>query len=221
LSVSQVVKGSGKTLAYGIPIVQHLINQLQTDPDQVKRPSALILAPTRELAMQVKEHLAKLVLHCLVEDDHKKPPPIRVVVLTGGMSIQKQRRQLQSGAEIIVATPGRLWDLVSELPELSRNLSQLDFLVLDEADRMMEGGHYAELDNIFKLTNRCVVSSAAFCRLKYSTEPKSPLKTTLNRKEWQPSSMKLAQTCATTFSLLPCLENYSVISRSLSRSAVG
>jgi ATP-dependent RNA helicase DDX24/MAK5 len=113
--------------------------------------------------MQVKEHLAKLVLHCLVESDHKKPPPIRVVVLTGGMSIQKQRRQLQSGAEIIVATPGRLWDLVSELPELSRNLSQLDFLVLDEADRMMEGGHYAELDNIFKLTNRWAVSSLAIC----------------------------------------------------------
>jgi len=120
--------------------------------------TALILAPTRELALQVRNHLLQTVQGCLLLPDQStsKPQrsPISIVALTGGISIQKQRRQLVQGANIIIATPGRLWDLASDMPQLSANLKQLDFIVLDEADRMIEGGHYAELEKIFRLTNR-------------------------------------------------------------------
>lgn len=101
-----------------------------------------------------------------------------MVALTGGMSVDKQKRQLEKGADIIVATPGRLWDLIGEVrivlsfcrdrsagglispktfPQsdlLVREIKGMKFLVIDEADRMIENGHFAELDSIVKLTRR-------------------------------------------------------------------
>ncbi|EJC98248.1 DEAD-domain-containing protein [Fomitiporia mediterranea MF3/22] len=142
--------GSGKTLAYGLPILNHL---LQMGRPKGKRPlQALVLAPTRELALQVTEHLKA----CVVEDAERRTgaPRVSIGTVVGGMAIQKQIRIIERGVDILVATPGRLWDLIEEDNSLSEQLRTLRFLVLDEADRMIETGHFAELDNIIRLTTR-------------------------------------------------------------------
>ncbi|KAI9105268.1 P-loop containing nucleoside triphosphate hydrolase protein [Phlyctochytrium arcticum] len=128
--------GSGKTLAFGLPILQHIAlrgKSGKTDP-----PAALILTPTRELAMQVTNHLNAVSKHV----------GAKIVSLVGGMSVAKQKRLLGLGPDIIVATPGRLWELASEEPQLMQNLRDVKYLAIDEADRMLEGGHFKELENI-------------------------------------------------------------------------
>ncbi|XP_016067987.1 PREDICTED: ATP-dependent RNA helicase DDX24 isoform X2 [Miniopterus natalensis] len=107
-----------------------------------KRPLlGLVLTPTRELAVQVKQHIDAVV----------KFTGIRTAILVGGMSAQKQQRMLNRQPEIVVATPGRLWELVKEKhPHLS-NLRQLRCLVIDEADRMVEKGHFAELSQLLEM----------------------------------------------------------------------
>ena len=77
-----------------------------------------------------------------------------IAAVVGGMSAQKQRRVLERGADILIATPGRLWDLVEESDELAKELEKLKFLVLDEADRMVEDGHFEEVENILRMTAR-------------------------------------------------------------------
>ncbi|KAL1730610.1 P-loop containing nucleoside triphosphate hydrolase protein [Schizophyllum commune] len=178
--------GSGKTLAYGLPILHHLLENPHKSTTGEKRPvRALILAPTRELALQVSSHL-NACLNTVDETpeakteadapgkavkkgkkkggkDEKKdtqtnakkpPPPVSVAALVGGMSLQKQKRILGRGVDVLVATPGRLWDVIQEDDDLARNIKNLKFLVLDEADRMIEAGHFAELDNVLRLTLR-------------------------------------------------------------------
>ncbi|XP_004699145.1 ATP-dependent RNA helicase DDX24 [Echinops telfairi] len=101
----------------------------------------LVLTPTRELAVQVKEHI----------DAVARFTGIGTALLVGGMSTQKQQRMLHRQPEIVVATPGRLWELVKEKhPHLS-NLRKLRCLVVDEADRMVEKGHFAELSQLLEL----------------------------------------------------------------------
>ncbi|KAH9899306.1 DEAD-domain-containing protein [Cubamyces lactineus] len=182
--------GSGKTLAYGLPILHHLLTEAYSRPipsSKVRRPvRALILAPTRELALQVSSHLNACLTPVKVEEEAsaqdqnhtpskaqskakgkakaqpageednkpKHPPLVSVAAIVGGMSAQKQRRILSRGVDVLVATPGRLWDIIQEDDELATQIENLRFLVLDEADRMIETGHYAELDNILRLTLR-------------------------------------------------------------------
>ncbi|KAG0100684.1 ATP-dependent RNA helicase [Podila epicladia] len=140
--------GSGKTLAFGLPIAQCLAQQAmfaaQNNTPLAESLTALILTPTRELAIQVKDHL---VAFTQFTGHH-------VVPIVGGMSIQKQTRQLDRNPAIIVATPGRLWELISTNPIYSERLIQARFLVLDEADRMLESGHFQELSSILKLLER-------------------------------------------------------------------
>ncbi|KAG9104867.1 ATP-dependent RNA helicase [Ceratobasidium sp. 370] len=144
--------GSGKTLAYALPILHYVLSQL---PGSKRRRelAALILAPTRELALQVCEHL-KTVVGPKSSSYEGGIPRVSVAAIVGGLSLQKQRRVLERGADIIVATPGRLWDVLGEDDNLARQIRNVRFLVLDEADRMVEAGHFQELDNIVKLTAR-------------------------------------------------------------------
>ncbi|KAH9941652.1 DEAD-domain-containing protein [Epithele typhae] len=178
--------GSGKTLAYGLPILHHLLSEAYASPipnSRTRRPvRALILAPTRELALQVSSHLNECLSHVGESGDDaaekvlqkkagkgkgkakdepkadgakpKHPPLVSVAAIVGGMSAQKQRRILSRGVDVLVATPGRLWDIIQEDDELANQIEDLRFLVLDEADRMIETGHFAELDNILRLTLR-------------------------------------------------------------------
>ncbi|KAF6732947.1 ATP-dependent RNA helicase DDX24 [Oryzias melastigma] len=103
----------------------------------------LVLTPTRELAVQVKHHI----------DAVTKFTDIKTAIVVGGMAQQKQKRMLKRCPEIIIATPGRLWDLIKEKHPHLLNLRHLRCLVIDEADRMVERGHFAELENLLEMLN--------------------------------------------------------------------
>ncbi|XP_076833957.1 ATP-dependent RNA helicase DDX24 [Brachyhypopomus gauderio] len=112
--------------------------------DSEKQPLlGLVLTPTRELAVQVKHHI----------DAVAQFTGIRTAIVVGGMAPQKQDRILKRRPEIVIATPGRLWEMVQEKHLHLRNLRQLRCLVIDEADRMVEKGHFAELENLLELLN--------------------------------------------------------------------
>ena len=158
--IGAAVTGSGKTLAFGIPIVQRLLtlhdalNDKRISSNKPPLPLskmplfALILSPTRELALQIVSHI-QAVSHFV--------KGLNVVSIVGGMSAQKQSRLLRSHPHIIVATPGRLYELISahEHDVLDgKSLAQLRFLVLDEADRMIAQGHFAELDKILAFIHK-------------------------------------------------------------------
>ncbi len=128
--------GSGKTLAFALALLQHL----RPAGLSARRAQALVLAPTRELAMQVGEVIAALARHL--------PQAARVSVLYGGVSINPQMLRLRSGTDVVVATPGRLLDLVAHN---ALSLSAVSLLVLDEADRMLELGFADELAQVLAL----------------------------------------------------------------------
>uniref|UniRef100_A0A8C6VC11 ATP-dependent RNA helicase n=1 Tax=Naja naja TaxID=35670 RepID=A0A8C6VC11_NAJNA len=101
----------------------------------------LVLTPTRELAVQVKHHI----------DAVAKFTDIKTAILVGGMAPQKQQRMLKRKPEIVIATPGRLWELIQEKQPHLSNLRQLRCLVIDEADRMVERGHFLELSQLLEM----------------------------------------------------------------------
>lgn len=131
--------GSGKTLAFGLPILSQLL--FEREQKGYKRDcKALILTPTRELALQIHQHLEKMVQN----------REIGIVTLVGGMAIQKQKRMLTYSPEIVIGTPGRLWDMIDQNHVHFKDLnSTLRFLVVDEADRMLQTGSYPEVEKIF------------------------------------------------------------------------
>ena len=122
--------GTGKTLAFTIP----MLNKLLKD----KQAMALIICPTRELATQVMETVLKLNIREI---------GIGNALLIGGESMQKQLRQLKKGARIIVGTPGRIND---HIERKSLNLSRVNYLVLDETDRMLDMGFTPQIEIILK-----------------------------------------------------------------------
>ncbi|MEA9563290.1 MULTISPECIES: DEAD/DEAH box helicase [unclassified Xanthomonas] len=135
--IAMAQTGSGKTLAYALPLLQ----QRCLAPDTAPRVlGALVLVPTRELAAQVDDTLRQLAAHL--------PRRLKTVVATGGSSINPQLLALRGGADIVVATPGRLLDLVDHN---ALRLGEVATLVLDEADRLLELGFGAELDRILAL----------------------------------------------------------------------
>lgn len=132
--------GSGKTAAYVLPLLQ---SWLLSDAAQRQGPrttQALILVPTRELAAQV----AELIYH-VGEAMGKRP---KVAVLTGGVSINPQLMALRGGADLVIATPGRLLDVVAHS---QLKLHTIDTLVMDEADRLMDLGFAEELEQVLAL----------------------------------------------------------------------
>ncbi|XP_036398077.1 ATP-dependent RNA helicase DDX24 [Megalops cyprinoides] len=113
-------------------------------PANQKQPLlGLILTPTRELAVQVKHHI----------DAVAQFTGIKTAIVVGGMAPQKQNRVLNRRPEIVIATPGRLWEMIKERHPHLLNLKQLRCLVIDEADRMVEKGHFAELENLLEMLN--------------------------------------------------------------------
>ena len=125
--------GTGKTASFAIPIIQ----LLQADPIITKRKGvkALILTPTRELALQISE--------CL--DEYARYTPVRHGVMFGGVNQRPQVTMLQKGIDILVATPGRLLDLMSQG---FLSLDQVKYFVLDEADRMLDMGFIHDIKRI-------------------------------------------------------------------------
>jgi ATP-dependent RNA helicase DDX24/MAK5 len=155
--------GSGKTLAYSLPILQEVMRQEATFDGRKRSLAALILCPTRELALQVRQHVGDIIYKASIPSSQdgssekvKYTPRVNIITICGGMSVQKQKRLLNTsyGVDIIVATPGRLWDMIEEDENLGKQIKGARFLVLDEADRMIENGHFAELESIVALTRR-------------------------------------------------------------------
>jgi ATP-dependent RNA helicase RhlE len=128
--------GTGKTAAFGLPIIEHLLkDNLRPEPKAVR---TLILAPTRELVNQIAGNLRSFV----------KDTKLRIALVVGGASIGRQAQLLAKGVDILVATPGRLLDLVKRNDV---NLTAVRYLVLDEADQMLDLGFIHDLRRISKL----------------------------------------------------------------------
>ncbi|KAK4088953.1 hypothetical protein Purlil1_6806 [Purpureocillium lilacinum] len=149
--IGKAQTGSGKTLAFGIPIVEKWLEKYEGEGEEgsaqkkKKGPMAVVLSPTRELAKQLADHLKALC------DGLPSAPYICVV--TGGLSIQKQQRQLEK-ADIVIGTPGRLWEVMDGDIKLQDALTHIDFLVVDEADRLFKVGQFKEAENIIGALDR-------------------------------------------------------------------
>jgi ATP-dependent RNA helicase DDX24/MAK5 len=137
--VAKAETGSGKTLAFGLPIIEKFLNEnshQNSGSGHVPHDGAwaLILSPTRELAHQIGHHLEALC----EQGTFSKP---RIAIVTGGLAVQKQERLLPN-ADVIVATPGRLYDVLNSGKEqVLHRLRGIKYLVLDEADRLLTGSH--------------------------------------------------------------------------------
>ena len=140
--------GTGKTAAYVLPILMKLAESRQTvarhgeltaNPQKhnAHRLRALVLAPTRELVVQIEENVRAYAKHV----------PLRVATVFGGVSERPQIEALRSGVDMVVATPGRLIDLMEQR---AANLSGVEFVVLDEADRMLDMGFLPPIRRIMK-----------------------------------------------------------------------
>ena len=128
--IGQSQTGTGKTAAFGLPLIQSIV------PSDKKRPQALIMCPTRELSIQVAEELRKFA---------KYTEGVRTVTIYGGQPISVQIRELKSGADIIVGTPGRIKD---HIDRHTLKFEDLKVLVLDEADEMLNMGFREEIEDI-------------------------------------------------------------------------
>ena len=131
--------GTGKTAAFALPLLQKLLPLASASASPAKHPvRALILVPTRELAIQVEESVKAYAKHT----------PLRTLVVYGGVDIKTQTPHLKTGVEVLVATPGRLLD---HIEQKTVQLNQVQMLVLDEADRMLDMGFMPDLKRILAL----------------------------------------------------------------------
>ena len=131
--IAKAPTGTGKTVAFGIPILQKAAGF------PAGAPKAVVLSPTRELAQQIAQDLTNLAQFL---------PEIRVVCMYGGAGLEKQQKQLKAGCQIVVATPGRLMD---HYRHHALDLSQVTTIVLDEADEMLNMGFYKDVRGIIDL----------------------------------------------------------------------
>lgn len=142
--IAKAPTGTGKTCAFGIPLIERI------DPENPDI-QAVILAPTRELATQILDDLESLT---------RFMPQVRTLVVYGGQSMDKQKQQLKKGAHILVATPGRLLDLMQHR---YLSLKSVTAAVLDEADKMLDMGFYKDvrkiLDSLKGLKQMCMFSA--------------------------------------------------------------
>ncbi len=131
--------GTGKTAGYGLPLLARILPKANTSASPARHPvRALILAPTRELADQVSKNMAEYAANT----------PLRAGVVYGGVDIRPQSEMLRRGVEVLTATPGRLLD---HIEQRAVNLSQVEIVVLDEADRMLDMGFLPDISRILKL----------------------------------------------------------------------
>lgn len=191
--VGKAATGSGKTLAYGIPILERHL-QLSADLAAQQKdknesgpkqwPTGLVFAPTRELAHQIVKHIAEIAKYCPIAGSG-------IVPLTGGLSIQKQQRLIAAKPAVVVATPGRFLELIEGNVDTLEMFKRAEVMVLDEADRILQDGHFKEMDEILDLLGRgrlskrqTLVFSATFQK-----EFMSKLATKKNKREAFNASM--------------------------------
>ena len=154
--IGKAPTGSGKTLAFGIPIYEYYVRTTHgkaasadaKGKERQQHPLALVLSPTRELAHQLSAHL---------NDFCSAPGSMQpsIATLTGGLSVHKQQRQV-AHADIIIGTPGRLWEVISGSQNLIGSLRKIKYLVVDEADRLLSEGHFKEVEEILNILDRTI-----------------------------------------------------------------
>ena len=140
--IGQARTGTGKTLAFGIPVLQRAVAQHDPDFEDLAapgKPQALVVAPTRELALQVSKDLTMA----------GKDRGIRVLTVYGGVPYEPQLEALATGVEVVVGTPGRLIDLMNRR---ALDISHVKSLVLDEADEMLDLGFLPDVERLLKQT---------------------------------------------------------------------
>ena len=130
--IASAETGTGKTAAFLVPILQRFLNEPAPQPPRTR---TLILAPTRELAVQIEDQVQGLTYHTAISS----------VAVFGGVPMDGQERALRAGVDIVVATPGRLMD---HMRHASIDFSGLEVLVLDEADRMLDMGFWPDVQRI-------------------------------------------------------------------------
>ncbi|MFO1313802.1 MAG: DEAD/DEAH box helicase [Burkholderiales bacterium] len=163
--------GTGKTAGFALPILDKLLPQANTSPSPARHPvRALILAPTRELAIQVEEAV----------QTYGKYTGLRSTCVFGGVDIKQQLPIVRAGVEILVATPGRLLDHVEQR---SVNLSQVEIFVLDEADRMLDMGFIPDIKRIMALMPVTAKRQNLLFSATFSTEIKKLADQLLNKPE--------------------------------------
>ncbi len=133
--IAQAQTGTGKTLAFGAPVISALC-----DNEKKKGVKALVLTPTRELALQIKDELKRL----------SKYSKTKVLPVYGGESIERQIKDIKSGVDIVVGTPGRILDHINRR---TLKLGGIDFLILDEADEMLNMGFIEDIETIMESTS--------------------------------------------------------------------
>lgn len=138
-------------MSFCIPIATRLV-----ESEAKEGFRALILAPTRELVVQIYKEMEKLL----------EFTRFSVIPVVGGLSQQKQERLLNRKPSVIVGTPGRFWTLM-ESTDYLQDLSLLDFVVIDEIDRMVETGHFAEMEMILSKIHALVFSKIYYCIILY------------------------------------------------------
>jgi len=129
--------GTGKTAAFAIPVLQQMLNRPKSTV--AKYPRTLILTPTRELAEQLAEAVR----------GYAQFTPLKVMAIYGGVRLSAQEKKLHSGVDILVATPGRLME---HLVQCNVQLAQVEFVVLDEADRMLDMGFISDVKTLLQTT---------------------------------------------------------------------
>ena len=145
--------GTGKTAAFSIPLLQKMMKHENASMSPARHPvRAIVLAPTRELAIQVADNVKTYAGKC----------NLRSAVVFGGMNMKEQTVELKAGVEVLIATPGRLID---HIEAKNCNLSQVEYVVLDEADRMLDIGFLPDLQRILSYlpkTRQTLLFSATF-----------------------------------------------------------
>jgi len=136
--IGQARTGTGKTLAFGVPILHRLVTTLSGER-AAKQPAALVIVPTRELAIQVTEDIKQAGAQL----------GARVLTVYGGRAYEPQIDALAAGVDVVVGTPGRLLDLANRK---NLDLSQIRALVLDEADKMLDLGFLPDVERLLRLT---------------------------------------------------------------------
>ena len=131
--IGQAQTGTGKTLAFGAPMLSKITTKS-------KHISALIVTPTRELAIQVNDELSRIA----------KFKKVALLPIYGGQPIDRQIRSLKRGVDVVVGTPGRMLD---HIKRKTLDLSNIEFLIIDEADEMLDMGFIEDIENIIKATN--------------------------------------------------------------------
>lgn len=192
--------GTGKTASFVLPLLQKILPLASTSTSPARHPvRALVLCPTRELAVQVAENAEKYAKHT----------PIRTAVVFGGMDFKPQAAAIRTGIELLIATPGRLLD---HLEQGNVSLAQVSYLVLDEADRMLDMGFLPDLQrilNVLPKERQTLLFSATF----------SPeIRKLAQSYQKNPVIIETAQRNATSNNVTQAV--YSVADKALKRSAL-